>query len=141
MDAIEQLVIEALDGGDVSAVIRPAARLPESAARAVLAELALRDVRNNGHWHAKPARWTRFAAPWDSTHDGGRVPVLGTMQVAYGTPTTYEITLYRATITPAGLAHGLTVESLCNEALGFAGLSLESCPRVDLPDPPKPFRY
>ena len=49
MDRLEQLVSEAFDSGSTSEVIRPAARLNEAAARAVLVELALRDVRNGGH--------------------------------------------------------------------------------------------
>jgi hypothetical protein len=57
-----------------------------------------------------------------------------------GTPTTYEITIYRVTVTSAGAAAGWTVDSVCNEALGFAAIDLAGCPRVDLMTPPKPFR-
>jgi hypothetical protein len=34
------------------------------------------------------------------------------------------------------------VDSLCNDALGYAGLTLESCARAELTDPPlsDPFR-
>ena len=67
--------------------------------------------------------------------------VLGTMQVAYGTPTRYEITIYRATITRLGQEHGWSVVALCDEALGYGGLDLMSCPRADLAPPPKPFRF
>ena len=63
------------------------------------------------------------------------------MQVAYSTPTRYEITIYRATITRVGSDLGWTVESLCDEALGFGSLTLANCPRATLTEPPKPFRF
>jgi hypothetical protein len=63
------------------------------------------------------------------------------IQMAYGTPTRYEITIYRVTLTPVGTSAGWTVTSLCDEALGFGGLDVATCPRADLPAPPKPFRY
>ena len=61
--------------------------------------------------------------------------------MAYGTPTRYEITIYRVTVTRFGTAQGWTVEALCNEALGFGSLDLASCPRASLNAPPKPFRF
>jgi hypothetical protein len=70
----------------------------------------------------------------------GRAELLGTMQVAYGTPTKYDITIYRVTVTRLGSAHGFTVESLSDEALGFGGLTLATCPRATLAQPPRPFR-
>jgi hypothetical protein len=51
------------------------------------------------------------------------------------------ITIYRATITRFGHQHGWTVETLCDEAHGFGGLTLAGCPRVDLAPPPRPFRF
>jgi hypothetical protein len=141
MDELEMLVSEAYDEGVISEVIRPAAVLPEAAARAVLVEMALRDVNNGGNWHAQPSLWRRYDRPWDGA-DGweGTADLLGSIQVAYGTPTRYEITIYRATITQFGSEHGWTVESLCDEALGFGGLDLATCPRADLRPPPVPFR-
>jgi hypothetical protein len=35
----------------------------------------------------------------------------------------------------------MTVASLCDEALQFGGLTLETCPRADLKPPPQPFRF
>ena len=61
------------------------------------------------------------------------------VQVAYGVPTRYEITIFRATITREGTVSGYTVESLCDEVLAYGGLTLTSCPRADLKPPPKPF--
>jgi hypothetical protein len=142
MNDLELFMTEAYDEGVVTEVIRPAAVLPESAARAVLVELAMRDVHGHGVWHAQPTLWRRYDRPWDSA-DGsaGSSALLGTMQVAYGTPDRYSITVYRATITRFGHEHGWTVELLCDEALGFGGYTLANCPRADLQPPPKPFKF
>lgn len=138
----ELLMMEAYDEGVVTEVIRPAAILPESAARAVLVELAMRDVLARGNWQTTPTMWRRFDRPWDGL-DGtpGGAELIGTMQVAYGTPTRYEITIYRVTITRLGQQHGWSVTALCDEALHYGGLDLVSCPRADLTPPPKPFRF
>ncbi len=142
MDEYELLVSEANDEGDVTAVIRPAAILPEEAARSVLMELSLRDVRVGGGWYADPSVWRRYDRPWDGV-DGtpGSAQLIGTIQVAYGTPTRYDITIFRATITSSGMEQGWSVARLCEEALGYAGLSLSTCPRADLKSPPRPFRF
>ncbi len=139
-DVSELLLTEAYDEGVVTEVIRPAAILPETSARAVLVELAIRDVRSGGLWHAEPTMWRRYDTPWTSAMEPGRAELLGTMQVAYGTPTKYDITIYRVTVTRLGSAHGFTVESLSDEALGFGGLTLATCPRATLAQPPRPFR-
>jgi len=130
---------EMSDDGVVTGVIRPAAVLPEASARAVLRELAGRDVRLGGHWLTEPTLWKRWAQPWEEAETAGGAALIGSVHVAYGTPSRYEITIYRATITELAVATGWTVESLCNEALGFGGLDLANCPRADLKDPPKPF--
>ena len=141
MQDFERLMTEAYDEGVVTEVIRPAAILPEDAARNVLVELALHDVHANGVWDAQPSLWRRFVTPWDGPDGGpGQARLLGTMQVAYGTPTRYEITIYRATVTKLGQEQGLTVERLCDEALAFGGYTLADCPRAQLNAPPKPFR-
>ena len=140
MDDLEMLMTEAYDEGVVTEVIRPAAILPEDSARAVLVELAVRDVRGSGDWHATPTLWRRYDRPWDGVDQPGTAQLIGSMQVAYGTPTRYTITIYRCTITRFGQDYGWTVESLCNEALSYGGLSLDSCPRADLAPSPKPFR-
>ena len=66
---------------------------------------------------------------------------MGTIHVTYGTPTKYEITLYRVTVTAAGVADGWTVASLTDEALGFGGLTLAECPRAMVNAPPRPYTY
>lgn len=141
MDLLDQLVAETQDEGSVTQVIRPAAVIPEEAARSVLMQLALRDVRIGGVWDVEPNVWRRFDVPWDAeATDHGASELMGTIQIAYGVPTRYEITLFRATITREGTAAGWTVEALCDEALGLGGLTLASCPRADLAPPPRPFR-
>lgn len=126
---------------DVTEVIRPAAIVPEEAARSILVELALRDTTNGGLWSADPGRWARYDMPWRSPDDPGGAHLLGTIQIAYGTPTRYEITIYRATITAHASRLGWTVVSLCDAALSLGGLTLERCPRAALKAPPRPFRY
>ena len=140
MDKGELLMAEAYDDGVVSEVIRPAAIVPEEAARAVLVELALRDVQNGGVWQSEPQLWSLYDRPWHGYDNPAGAELIGTIQVAYGTPTRYEITIYRATITKRGTELGWTVTKLCDEALGFGGLDLQSCPRADLRPPPQPFR-
>ena len=68
-------------------------------------------------------------------------PIIVARSGAYGTPTRYEITLYRVTVTQFGHDNGWTVELLCDEALGYGGLTLGECPRAALNAPPKPFRF
>jgi hypothetical protein len=137
----ELLMAEAYDEGVVSEVIRPAAVVPEESARAVLVELALRDVQNGGVWQSEPSLWSRYDRPWEGYGAPGGAELIGTVQVAYGTPTRYEITIYRVTVTRYGTDQGWTVSSLCDEALGFGGLDLGACPRATLAVPPKPFKF
>jgi hypothetical protein len=40
-----------------------------------------------------------------------------------------------------GQTRGWTVETLCDEALAYGGLSLDNCPRAQLTAPPKPFHF
>ncbi|HWC36707.1 MAG TPA: hypothetical protein VG650_18005 [Mycobacteriales bacterium] len=141
MDKLELLVSEAFGDGVITEVIRPSAIVPEDAARNILIELAMRDVRLDGNWWADPATWRRYDKPWDGPErTQGTAELLGSIQIAYGTPTRYEITIYRVSVTRLGAEQGMTVDSLTNEALAYGGLTLESCPRADLKPPPQPFR-
>ena len=141
MDPWEELAGAVYEDVAVAEIIRPAAVLPEAAARTVLVELALRDVRGEGLWWASPVLWQRWDRPWDTTEEAGSAELVGSMQVTYGTPTKYAITIFRATITTHGVLEGWGVEALCDEALGFGGLDLATCPRASLSPPPKPFRF
>jgi hypothetical protein len=120
-------------------VIRPAAIVPEHAARRVLVELARRDLTNGGEWQSEPQLWSRYDGPLTEAADPPEL--MGTIHVTYGTPTKYEITLYRVTVTAAGVGEGWTVASLTDEALGFGGLSLAECPRATVITPPRPYTY
>jgi hypothetical protein len=113
----------------------------ENVVSKILVELSLNSVHSGGLWRAEPSRWNRYDSPWLSTQDPGESILLGSIQVAYGTPTKYEITIYRVTITRRGTELGLTVQGLTDEALGHGDLSLAQCPRADVQPPPKPFRF
>lgn len=118
-------------------VLRPAAVLPRFAAEKVVEALSADDVSKGGVWIANPGLWQRYDKPWDGVGGmAGTAQLVGTIGSAHGSPTRYEITLYRVTITAHGLDCGWTVESLCDDALGHAGLSLSSCPRAALSQPP-----
>src|SRR4051794_41848985 len=82
----ELLMAEAYDEGVVSEVIRPAAVVPEESARAVLVELALRDVQNGGGWQAEPSLWGRYGRPgggYGAPRGGG---LIGGGQGGFGAP-------------------------------------------------------
>src|SRR5438270_632774 len=98
VDPFEELAAAAYEDGAVTEVIRPAAVLPESAARVVLVELAVRDVRADGVWWSSPTVWQRWDKPWDAVEEAGSAELIGSLQVAYGSPTRYAITIFRATI-------------------------------------------
>ncbi|GAC1444567.1 MAG: hypothetical protein NVSMB55_21380 [Mycobacteriales bacterium] len=140
VQALELLAAAAYNEEAIAEVIRPSAVLPESAARAVLSELGMSDARTGGEWIAEPPRWRRYDRPSDDLDGGsGNAQLMGTTQVAYGTPTRYEITVFRATITQLGAASEWTVAALCDDAFRHGGLTLDRCPRVDLKAPPRPF--
>ncbi|MBI1377312.1 MAG: hypothetical protein GC157_07510 [Frankiales bacterium] len=141
MDDTEIFASEVYDDVAVTEVIRPAAIVTEESARAILVELTLNDASRGGLWTSDPRRWTRWTAPWAGPAAPGSAQQIGSIEVAYGTPSRYEITIYRVTVTHTGAALGWTVASLSNEALGFGGLDLATCPRAELAAPPKPFRF
>ncbi len=113
-------------------VVRPAAVLPETSARQVLVELAYDDVRATGCWATSPGVWARYDRPWDGAGTPGNALLLGVLQVGYGTPTRYAITVFAGGVTAAGREHGWSVEALCDDALAYGGYTLATCPRVDL---------
>ncbi len=131
----------AYDDDVISQVIRPAAIVPEEAASSILVELSLNSVGSDGLWLGEPSLWKRYDSPWRSATEQGTSELIGSIQVAYGTPTKYEITIYRVTITRRGQELGWTVESLTNEALGFGDLTLGQCPKATMSAPPRPLRF
>ena len=141
MDTLERLISDVYDEGSVSEVIRPAAIVPEESARAILVELALQDVLRGGPWESAPNLWSRYDRPWQGPGNPLGAELIGSIQVAYGTPTKYEITIYRVTVSRFGAENGWSVNTLTDDALRFGNLSLEDCPRASLTPPPKPFRF
>ena len=127
---------------DQTTVIRPSAVLRDESARLVLQALELRDVASGGVWSASPGMWQRYDKPWDGLAGSkGTSQLIGTIGTVYGTPSKYDITIYRVTVTDHGREAGWTVEGICDDALQYADLSLASCPRTTLPaDVPDPFR-
>ena len=67
----EIFMTEMYDEGVVTEVIRPAAIVPEESARAVLVELALRDVQFGGLWLSDPSRWALYDSPWSAPGQPG----------------------------------------------------------------------
>src|SRR4051812_50040868 len=131
--------MEFTDEGFVSEVIRPAAVIPEEAARAVLMALSLRDVRVGGVWEAEPSVWRRFDKSFDGLNGTpGSAELIGTIQIAYGVPTRYEITIFRATITALGSERGWSVNGLCDEALAYGGVAPGAGPPAGPQPPPRP---
>jgi hypothetical protein len=122
-------------------VIRPAAVLMEEAAKKILAGLAEQDVHHDGQWWTTPGIWRRYDQPRpEDGDDPGPAVHLGTISCVYDSPQRYSVTIFRASITPEGVAAGWTVEALCDDALRFADLTLASCPRAQLNPAPRPFR-
>ncbi len=125
--------------GDQTTVIRPSAVLGEKAAAAVVRELESRDVGRGGVWNVSPGLWQRYDVPWNGTPGGpGTAKLVGGIAAVYGTPSRYDITIYRVTTTDHGRAVGWTVEKLCDDALQYAGRTLAECPRSSLVAPPTP---
>ena len=101
-----------------------------------------RDVSRGGVWSASAGLWQRFDQAWEPDNGGkGDAQLIGTIGIVYGTPSKYDITIYRATVTEHGLEAGWSVNKLCDDALQYADLTLDSCPRTTLIQPgPDPFR-
>ena len=109
----------------------------------ILDALRQADVSRGGVWNASSALWQRYDKPWDRlTGLRGDAQLIGTICVSYDTPARFMITVYRVTVTTAGVAIGWDVTRLCDDAFAHAGLTLASCPRAELRDPARvdPFR-
>jgi hypothetical protein len=118
-------------------VIRPAAVLPEHAARLILPALRRQDVSVGGVWNTTATLWQRYDRPWDGPLGSqGTSLLIGSIAVVYGTPTKASITVYRAAVTEQAVAAGWTTDTLCDEAFSYANLTLANCPRAALTPPP-----
>ena len=125
--------------GETTSVIRPAAILREQEAAKLQAALEANDVSCGGVWNAGPGLWQRYDRPWDGVAGMvGQARLMGTIGVVYGSPSRHEITIYRVTVSADGAEQGWTVDTLCDDALAFVGLTLEACPRAELAAPPRP---
>ena len=123
---------------DTSEVIRPAAILRQIEAQRVVDALSRLDVGQGGVWIVNPGLWHRYDKAWDGIGGmAGSSQLVGTIASTYGAPTRYDITIYRITVTSHGHSLGWSVESLCNDALGYAGLTLASCTRAEMKAPPR----
>jgi hypothetical protein len=121
-------------------VIRPAAVVPQRAARLIMSWLSARDVTRGGCWAHDVTYIKRFSGPFDGPSGmRGSAQLLGSIHIVWES---YDATIYRVSVTEDGAARGVTVDALCDEVLAVAGLTLASCPRADLlPAPlPDPFR-
>jgi hypothetical protein len=117
-------------------VIRPAAIVPEREARMLMAWVAVHDVTHGGVWAHDVGYFKRFSGPFDGLAGmRGSAVLLGTIHVTWDK---YDVTIFRVSVTDEGAARALTVESLCNELLVHAGLTLATCPRADLAPAPVP---
>ena len=111
-------------------VIRPAAVVPERVARQVLAWLDRNDVTAGGRWSHDIGSIKLFSGPFDGVAGTrGSARLLGSLHITWEK---YQVTIYRVSITEDGVSAGWTVDSICDEVLAAAGLTLASCPRADL---------
>ena len=109
----------------------------------MLGELERLDVARGGIWNATSSLWQRYDAPWDGLGGSrGLAQLIGSIAVMYDAPNRHQITIYKVTVSAYGISLGWSVDSLCDDALSWVGLSLESCPRAELSAPPStdPFR-
>ena len=117
-------------------VIRPAAVLSDRNARAILSWLEDNDVSRGGVWAHDVGYIKRFSGPFDGLGGmRGSALLLGSIHITWEK---YQVTIFRVNVTDEGVGRGITVESLCDEVLAVAGLTLASCPRASLAAAPAP---
>ncbi len=124
-------------------VIRPSAVLPVTAAARIVESLRAADVSTHGVWNATTSVWQRYDRAWDGAGGSrGSAELVGSIAVVYDSPRANEITIYKVSLSDAAADAGWTTQLLCDDALRYAGLTLETCPRAALapPPPPDPFQ-
>jgi hypothetical protein len=124
-------------------IIRPSAIVPEDAAAKIVAALSAGDVSRGGVWNASVSVWQLYDRPWVGVAGmRGDSQLIGSIAVVYDSPARHQITIYKVNISDYGHSLGWTVDRLCDSALGYAALTLASCPRAHMvsPPPPDPFR-
>ncbi len=119
----------------LEAILRPSAIVPAGAAVKIVAALEELDVSKGGLWNATTSLWQRYDQPWK---DGmrGSAQLVGSIAVVYDSPRHNEITIYKVNITEPASKVGWTTENLCDDALQHARMTLATCPRAQLQQPP-----
>ncbi len=123
--------------------VRPALVLPEREVRDLLAAASRRDVSRGGVFSAGPAGIQLWSGAWDGpAGQHGSAELLGSVDWSYDTPNRHYITIYRALVTAAGAAQGLTTGAVLDAVLGLAGLhiDLDQVTASAVPTPRDPFR-
>lgn len=113
-------------------IIRPAAVIPETAARELLAWLDANSLAQGGLWNVGRATgvWQRFdKARHGEFGERDDSQLVGAIYVTYDLPRRFEVVLHRVQITDHGLMLGWTTTRLVDELLGYVGLSIATCPR------------
>lgn len=113
-------------------IIRPAAVIPEGAARELLAWLDANSLANGGLWNVGAAtgiwqRYDKVRSGWFGERDDSQL--VGGIYVTYDVPRRHEVVLHRVQITDHGLMLGWTTIRLVDELLSYVGLSIATCPR------------
>jgi hypothetical protein len=122
---------------ELERIIRPAAVLPEQSAALIVTQLERNDVSRGGVWNASATLWQRYDQPWDGFAGGrGNAQLIGSIAVVYDSPSRHKITIFKVSLSDVAASLGWSVERLCDDALGWAGLSLHNCPRAELGAPP-----
>src|SRR5438067_10544434 len=83
--------VEQYGGGVVSEVIRPAAIVPEEAARTILATLQAQAVDRNGLWVATARQWARYDRTGVDSNGHPLGELVGCIEAVYGATTRYEV--------------------------------------------------
>ena len=113
-------------------IIRPAAVIPVTAARELLAWLEANSLERGGLWSVGSSTgiWQRYDKVWNGAFGArGDSQLVGTIYVTYDRPRKHEVVVHRVQITDHGLMLGWTTTTLVDEILAFVGLSIDSCPR------------
>ena len=123
------------DQPPLEAILRPSAIVPAAAAVRIVAALEELDVSRGGLWNATTSLWQRYDRPW-SNMGKGSAELVGSIAVVYDQPLRNEITIYKVNISESAAKAGWTTETLCDDALQHARLTLATCPRAALQQPP-----
>jgi hypothetical protein len=117
---------------EADVVIRPAAVIPETAARELRAWLDGNSLEHGGLWSVGAATgiWQRYDRAWNGPFGSrGDSQLVGTIYVTYNMPRRHEVVVHRVQVADHGLMLGWTTTRLVDELLAKVGLSIATCPR------------